>query len=161
MGKYKSIILVVFCVMLLFVFSACGPTSNSTTTQTLTTTTTTGPQSISLVNGDISVNAETNYAIPFFVDANMKEVTVEGKFRTIDGRPNIEVYIMDDATFAAWVKGVNVSTILFDSRKVSIGFINQSIQAPGTYQLVFTNWSGAAYSPSQPVSATVDLKWVY
>ena len=161
MGKYKGIVLVAFCAVILCVFSACGPPSNRTTAQTLTTATTPGPQSISLVNGDISVNAETNYAIPFIVDANMKEVTVEGKFKTVDGRPNIEVYIMDDATFAEWVKGRNVSTILYDSRKVSIGFINQSIKVPGKYQLVLTNWSEVTYSPSQQVSATIDLKWIY
>ncbi len=161
MDKYKGIILVAFCVILLYGSSACGLTSSRTTTQTLTTATTPGPQSFSLINGEISVDAETNYAIPFIIDTQMKEVTVEGKFKTVDGRPNIEVYIMDDVTFAAWVKGVNVSTILYDSRKVSIGFINQSIKSPGKYQLVFTNWSEATYSPSQPVSATVDLKWVY
>jgi hypothetical protein len=160
-GKYNGIVLVAFCAILLYGFSACGLTRGGTATQTLTTAITPGPQSVSLINGDISVNAETNYAIPFIIDANMKEVTIEGKFKTVDGRPNIEVYLMDDATYTVWITGHNVSTILYDSQKVSIGFINQSITVPGKYQLVFTNWSKATYSPSQQVSATVDLKWIY
>jgi hypothetical protein len=159
--KYKGIVLVVYFVVLLSISSACGLIKGETTTPTLATAITPGPQTFPLINGDISVDAETNYAIPFIIDANMKEVTVEGKFKTVDGRPNIEVYLMDDATFNQWVKGVNVSTILYDSQKVSIGFISKSITVPGKYQLVFTNWAKASYSLSQPVSATIDLKWIY
>ncbi len=158
MGKY--ILLLAFCITFFITFSACSLSSGGTKTQTETTAITPGPQSISLVNGEISVDAETNYAIPFIVDTNMKEVTVEGTFRTVDGRPNIQVYIMDDATYTNWLKGRNIP-IPYDSGKRSVGFINKSLAAPGKYQLIFTNWIEASFSPSQKVSARVDLKWTY
>jgi hypothetical protein len=160
MKKYKIILLFGFCAVLLSVFSACGP-KDGRTTETITTSTTPGPQSVSLVTGEVSVDAETNYVTTFTVDANMTEVTVEGNFRTVDGRPNIEVYIMDDATYTAWLRGTNVSTILYDSEKKSVGFINQSIKVPGQYHLIFTNWSAASYTPSQKVTVNFDLKWTY
>ena len=162
MKKSKCIAVVVLCTILLSLLTACGQTGVETSTPITSITTTPGPQSLSLINGEISVDAETNYSIHFLVDANMKDVTVEGKFNTTDGRPNIEVYIMDDATFADWIKGKSDgSTIIFDSQKKSMGFINESIDSPGSYQLIFTNWSPTSYSPSQGVLATVDLKWTY
>ena len=119
-----------------------------------------GPQSIYLVNGNISVNAETRTNYAFNVTPNMKNVSVVGKFSTFGGAPNaIEVYIMDDATYTKWVKGLTVR-ILFDSQSLSSGDIDQAIPTPGKYYLIFANYHPASLSPAQQVSTSIELKWV-
>ncbi len=160
MNKHKRLIIVSLCISLVILFMACSPPGGSTLPPTTTTPVEPGPHSVSLINGEIQVAAKTNYAIPFSVDASMKEVTVTGTFRTVYGRPNIALYIMDDATYVKWLKGANVP-LLYDSGKKSSGSVNQTITAPGSYQLIFTNWSEPDLSPSQEVSATIDLKWIY
>ncbi len=143
-------------IIILGMATACGNKPAGTTTPTVT-----GPQSQNLVNGDISVTAETNFDYAFEVNKAMKEVKVVGNFRTFGGAPNhIEVYVMDDDTYNNWLKGRTVH-ILFDSGLMSSGTIDQDIVTPGKYHLVFTNYAKATLSPAQQVTTKVDLNWVY
>ena len=159
MSKYKRFILVCSFITILGFVSACG--QNGEVTPTPTAPTTSGPQSAPLVIGDIEVKANTNYEVGFTVDVNMKDVKVVGNFRTFGGAPNvIQAYIMNDATYTAWLKGTSLP-LVYDSGRMSIGFIDKEITAPGKYHFIFTNWSGPEVSPAQKVSATINLTWVY
>lgn len=161
MSKFKKVILSVFCIILLSILVACKSNNGETTTDTMSNTTfTPGPQVLSLVNKDVEIFARTNYVTSFIINSSMKEVKVVGKFKTKDGRPNIEAYIMDDTTYHAWLRGQNVNTILYDSEMKTIAFIDQEITVPGTYNLIFTNWDDPSFSTSQWVTINVDLEWV-
>ena len=150
--------LVGYFTVLLSALFACGPAAGTTT---LTTTLATGPQSIYIVNGNISVSAETRNNYAFNISATMKDVSVVGVFKTFGGAPNtIEVYIMDDATYNKWLKNSGVPNILFDSEQLSSGDIDQAITTPGEYHLVFANYAPASLSPAQQVTTTIELKWV-
>ena len=142
--------------VLLTTLLACSPAAS---TSTLTAPLATGPQSSTLVNGDISVNAETNNDYAFDVTAAMKDASVVGSFKTFGGAPNhIEVYIMDDATYKLWIKG-RTAHILLDSGSLSSGNIDQAITTPGEYHLIFTNYAPSSLSPAQQVTVSFDLKW--
>jgi hypothetical protein len=156
MKKYLRFSLVGVCILLLSVVSACG-----SKTTAVTTPTTPGPNTLSLIKGDITVNANTNYDTSFTVDANMKDVKIQGKFQTFGGAPNvIEAYIMDDATYNNFLKGKE-ARFLFDSDKLSTGFIDFALTDPGKYHLTFTNWYDITISPAQKVTVNIDLNWVY
>ena len=158
MSKYIRVIVAGFLSVLLGALFACSPTTGTTTS---TTPLATGPQSIYLINGDISVSAETRNNYAFNVTADMKDVSVVGSFKTFGGAPNaIEAYIMDDATYVNWIKGRTVR-ILFDSESLSSGDIDQAITVPGVYHLVFANYSEASVSPAQQVTVKIELDWVY
>ena len=145
-----------FLVGLLFVISGCNKA-----TSTVTTPLVPGPQSATLVSGDISVTAGTNLDYAFTVEPAMKDVSVVGSFQTFGGAPNhIEVYIMDDATYKTWLKG-GTAHILLDSGSLSSGDIDQAITTPGKYHLTFTNYAPASLSPAQQVTVSFDLKWTY
>ena len=134
---------------------ACNTTGKPTATTLLVP----GPQSSSLVTGDISVNAETNLEYAFTVEGTMKDVSIVGSFKTFGGAPNhIEVYIMDDATYKLWIKG-RTARILYDSGSLSNGEVNQAITTPGKYHLIFTNLAPPSLSPAQQVTVSFDLKW--
>ena len=151
MSKYIRVILAGFFIVLLSALFACGPAAGTTTS---TTPLPTGPQSEYLVNGDISVSAETRNNYAFNVSADMKDVSVVGSFKTIGGAPNtIEAYIMDDATYVNWLKGRTVH-ILFDSGSLSSGNIDQAITVPGIYHIVFANYSPASVAPAQQVTTS-------
>lgn len=157
MSKYVHALFAGFFIVLLSTLFACGSTTSTTTSSTPVAT---GPQSIYLVNGNISISAETRTNYAFTVSATMKNVSVVGKFSTFGGAPNsIEVYIMDDATYVKWQKGGTVH-ILFDSQSLSSGDIDQAITTPGKYYLIFANYHPASLSPAQQVSTSIELKWV-
>ena len=158
MKKYHRVILAGFLAGLLAVISGCNTAPSNTTPSTPLTP---GPQSSSLINGNISVNAETNLEYAFTVEPAMKDVSVVGSFQTFGGAPNhIEVYIMDDATYKLWIKG-RTARILFDSGSLSNGEVNQAITTPGKYYLIFTNYASPSLSPAQQVTVSFDLKWTY
>ena len=158
MSKCIRFILAGFFTVLLGALSACGPAAGTTT---LTTPLPAGPQSEYLINGDISVSAETRNNYAFNVTADMKDVSVVGSFKTFGGAPNtIEAYIMDDATYVNWLKNRTVH-ILFDSESLSSGQIDQALTVPGTYHIVFANYSSASVSPAQQVTVQIELKWDY
>ena len=145
-----------FLAGLLALISGCN-----TATPTATTPLVPGPQSATLVSGDISVTAGTNLDYAFTVEPAMKDVSVVGSFQTFGGAPNhIEVYIMDDATYKTWLKG-GTAHILLDSGSLSSGDIDQAITTPGKYHLTFTNYASASLSPAQQVTVSFDLKWTY
>ena len=147
-----------FATGLLTIISGCGTAHGITTPSTSLTP---GPQSSSLVNGNISVNAQTNLDYAFTVEPTMKDVHVVGSFDTFGGAPNhIEVYIMDDATYKIWIKG-GTARILLDSGSLSSGDIDQAITTPGKYHLTFTNYAPPSLSPAQQVTVSFDLKWTY
>ena len=157
-NKYKRVIWAGFLAGLLTTLLACSPGGG---TPTATTPLVPGPQSSSLVSGNISVNAETNLEYAFTVEPTMKDVNVVGSFKTFGGAPNhIEVYIMDDATYKLWVKG-RTARILYDSGSLSNGEVNQAITTPGKYYLIFTNYASPSLSPAQQVTVSFDLKWTY
>jgi hypothetical protein len=154
--KYIRVIITGLIICTLCMMTACGNSNSKTTTPTVT-----GPQSQSLVDGDISVSAETNFDYAFTVTAAMKQVNVNGTFRTFGGAPNhIEVYIMDDSTYTNWLKAKTVH-ILFDSGLMSSGSIDQAITVPGKYHLIFTNYAPATLAAAQQVNTKVILNWVY
>ena len=158
MSKWIRVILAGFFTVLLGTLFACGP---GTGTTTLTTPLPTGPQSEYLINGDISVSAETRNNYAFNVTAAMKDVSVVGSFKTFGGAPNtIEAYLMDDTTYVNWLKNRTVH-ILFDSGSLSSGDIDQAITVPGEYHLVFANYSEASVASAQQVTVKIELKWVY
>ena len=158
MNKYNRVIWAGFLAGLLTTLLACSPVAGTSIT---TTPLVSGPQSSSLVSGDISVNAETNLDYAFTVEPAMKDVSIIGSFQTFGGAPNhIEVYLMDDATYNLWVKGRTVR-ILYDSGNLSNGAVNQAIPTPGKYHLTFTNRASASLSPAQQVTVSFDLKWTY
>lgn len=159
MSKYKLFVIVFSLVAVLSVVSACGQKSEPAPTPTGPITP--GPQSIPLINGDIAVEASTNYELSFIIDTAMKDVKVVGKFRTFGGAPNaIQVYIMDDASWVTWLKGTSLP-LTYDSGRLSFGLVDEAITTPGKYHLVFTNWSGPEVSAAQQVSVNFDLTWVY
>ena len=158
MNKYNRVIWAGFLAGLLTTLLACNTAAS---TPTATTPLVPGPQSSSLLSGDISVNAETNLDYAFTVEPTMKDVSVVGSFKTFGGAPNhIEVYIMDDATYNLWVKG-RTARILYDSGSLSNGEVNQAISTSGKYHLTFTNYASASLSPAQQVTVSFDLKWTY
>jgi hypothetical protein len=155
-GKYVRVIIAFLFVAVLCMLTACGKGSTVTPTPTVT-----GPQSQTLVSGDISVSAQTNFDYAFTVTAAMKQVNVSGKFNTFGGAPNhIEVYVMDDATYTNWLKGRTVH-ILFDSGLMSSGDVDQAITVPGKYHLIFTNYAPATLAAVQQVHTQFTLNWVY
>lgn len=157
MNKYIRTILIVSFAAILSILCSC----NSTTGTTSVTTMPTGPQSQVLLDGSISVSAETNNDYAFVINTAMKDVNVTGIFETFGGAPNhIQVYIMDDTTYANWLKHHTVH-ILFDSGLMSSGEISQAITTPGTYHLVYSNIAPATLSAAQQVKTTVTLKWTY
>ena len=158
MRKYLRVILVGSFIIVLSALSACGPTAGTTTSSTPLPT---GPQSESLVIGDINVSAETRNNYAFTVSADMKDVNVVGSFKTIGGAPNtIEAYIMDDTTYINWLKGRTVH-ILFDSGSLSSGNIDQAITVPGLYHIVFANYYPASVADAQKVTTSIELNWHY
>jgi hypothetical protein len=157
MNKYTRAILAVTFIILVGVLCSC----KSGGTPTPSTTLPTGPQSEILLEGDISVSAETNNDYAFVIKPEMKDVSITGIFETFGGAPNhIQVYLMDDSTYYNWLKHQTVH-ILFDSGLMSSGEINQAITNPGTYHLVYSNIAPATLSPEQKVKTTVTLKWTY
>ena len=155
-GKYMRFIITVVFIAVLGMMTACGKGSTVAPTPTVT-----GPQSQTLVSGDISVSAQTNFDYAFTVTAAMKQVNVNGKFNTFGGAPNhIEVYIMDDSTYTNWLKKRTVH-ILFDSGLMSSGTVDQAITVPGKYHLIFTNYAPATLAAAQQVHTQVILNWVY
>jgi hypothetical protein len=161
MRNFKKVILSVICIVLVIVVGACKPNNSGITTDTTPVTNLTPvPQSVSLINQDVEIFAKTNYVKTFIVTSSMKEVMVEGKFQTADGRPGIQAYIMDEATYKEWLKTGNVRTKIYDSGLKTIAFIDQEIPGPGTYNLIFTNWDDPSFSSSQWVTINVDLKWI-
>jgi hypothetical protein len=160
MNRYFRVIPVISFVVLLSILCSCTPgTKNSTSTTPLPT----GPQSSPLLDGNISVTAETNLDNAFVVTANMKNVTVAGYFECFGGAPNhIELYLMDDATYKKFLQKPGVPNILFDSQLMTSAEIpNVAITTPGTYHLVFRNISPATLSPAQQVKTTIVLNWTY
>lgn len=144
--------------MLSAILLACSPVAGTSTT---TTSLVPGPQSSSLLSGNISVDAETNKDYAFTVEPTMKDTSIVGSFQTFGGAPNhIEVYLMDDATYKTWLKG-GTAHILYDSGSLSNGEVNQAISTPGKYHLTFTNRASASLSPAQQVTVSFDLKWTY
>jgi hypothetical protein len=159
MNKYFRTIPVISFVVLLSILCSC---SSGTKTSTSTTPLPTGPQSSPLLDGNISVTAETNLDNAFVVTANMKNVSVAGYFECFGGAPNhIELYLMDDATYKKFLQKPGVPNILYDSQLMSSADINQAITTPGTYHLVFRNISPATLSPAQQVKTTIVLNWTY
>jgi hypothetical protein len=155
-GKYVRVIITFLFVAVLSMITACGSSSTVTPTPTVT-----GPQSQTLVSGDISVSAQTNFDYAFTVTAAMKQVNVSGKFNTFGGAPNhIEVYIMDDSTYTNWLKN-RIVHILFDSGMLSSGTVDQAITVPGKYHLIFTNYAPATLTAAQQVHTQVTLNWIY
>lgn len=124
------------------------------------------PQSLPIVDSTvatpnyISIPAETNKNYTFNIAQNMTNVSVTGYFECTESSPNlIEVYIMDDATYAKWLKNPSgQSTILYDSEEMSSGSVSETNLTPGTYHLVFSNKSSDA---AQDVIAKIDLYWTY
>ena len=159
MSKYLRALTAVSFIVLLSILCSCNSTPKTTTT---TTPLPTGPQSAPLLDGNISVTAETNLDNAFVVTKDMKNVTVAGYFECFGGAPNhIELYLMDDATYKKFLQKPGVPNILYDSQLMSSADINQAITLPGTYHLVFRNISPATLSPAQQVKTTITLNWTY
>jgi hypothetical protein len=152
-----------FIVVLIGVLSACGSAAKTTTTSTPLPT---GPQSLPIIDTTaatpnyISVTAETNQNYTFNIAANMQGASVTGYFQCNGGSPNlIEVYLMDNATYAKWLKNPGgQSTILYDSEEMSAGGLNKTNLPPGTYHLIFSNKSSDS---AQEVITKVNLNWTY
>ena len=170
MKKYLRAILTGSCIIvLLSILCACNSTPKTTTSSTPLPT---GPQTLPIIDttnttlypgGSISITAETNLNYTFNVAANMQDVSVTGYFNCIGGAPDlIEVYLMDNSTYAKWVKNPGgQSTILYDSEEMSAGALNESNMAPGTYHLIFSNKASADLSAAQAVITKIDLNWTY
>ncbi len=161
MNKRAGLVAIISFVMLLMVTAAfsCGPKQSATTSVPLPP----GPQSLSLLSGELTIKSQTNSITAFTVDANMKDVIVKGKFRTTGGFPHtIQAYIMDDATYKLWIKG-KTTPVLFDSGQLSSGTIDQPLTTPGKYYLIFTNWYDGVYAETEQVEVSVDvaLNWTY
>jgi len=163
MNKNIRAILAGFLVVVFSViFSACGSTAKTTTTSTPLPV---GPQTLPIVDSTgatpnyISIPLETNQNYTFII-AKMTAASVTGYFNCTGGSPNlIEVYLMNDATYAKWLKNPGgQSTILYDSEEMSAGALNQTNLPPGTYHLVFSNKSSDA---TQDVVTKIDLNWTY
>jgi hypothetical protein len=90
----------------------------------------------------------------------MTDASVTGYFNCTGGSPNlIEVYLMDDATYANWLNNPGgQSTILYDSEEMSAGALSQTNLPPGTYHLVFSNKSDDSV---QEVVTKIDLNFTY
>ena len=161
MNKYNRVILLGFSVVLSAILLACSPAAG---TSTATTSLVPGPQSSSLLSGNISVDAETNKDYAFTVEPTMKDASIVGSFQTFGGAPNhIEVFIMDDATYKTWLKR-GTTHILYDSGSLSSGEVNQAIitpTKPSIYHLSFLNSYPASLSPAQQVTVSFELKWTY
>ncbi|MFZ2036196.1 MAG: hypothetical protein WAU62_04690 [Dehalococcoidales bacterium] len=164
MNKNIRAILAGFLVVVFSViFSACGSTAKTTTTSTPLPV---GPQTLPIVDSTgatpnyISIPLETNQNYTFIIAKNMTAASVTGYFNCTGGSPNlIEVYLMNDATYAKWLKNPGgQSTILYDSEEMSAGALNQTNLPPGTYHLVFSNKSSDA---TQDVVTKIDLNWTY
>lgn len=154
--KIRFFISGVFLV-LLTALSACGQKANTTSTTPLVP----GPHSSILVGGNINIAAMTNQDYAFTVDANMRDVTVSGSFDTFGGAPNsIRVFVMDDATYNAWIKGKTVPQ-LSDSGALSSGDLSTAIPGPGIYHLTFSNTYPAYVAVAQQVKVNILLKWNY
>jgi hypothetical protein len=152
-----------FVVVLLGVLAACGSSAKTTTTSTPLPT---GPQTLPIIDSTaatpdyITVAAETNQNYTFSIAKNMTAAGVSGYFNCAGGSPNlIEVYLMNDATYAKWLKNPGgQSTILYDSEEMSAGELNKTNLPPGTYHLIFSN---KATDSAQEVVTKIDLTWTY
>jgi len=163
MSKYKRVILAGSFLVLFVILSACGSTAKTTTTSTPLPT---GPQTLPIVDSTgatpnyVSIPAETNQNYTFIIAKNMTAASVTGYFNCTGGSPNlIEVYLMNDATYAKWLKNPGgQSTILYDSEEMSAGALSQTNLPPGTYHLIFSNKSTDAV---QEVVTKIVLNWTY
>ena len=170
MKKYLRALLTGSCIIvLLSILCACNSTPKTTTSSTPLPT---GPQTLPIIDttnttlypgGSISITAETNLNYTFNVAANMQDVSVTGYFNCIGGAPDlIEVYLMDNSTYAKWVKNPGgQSTILYDSEEMSAGALNEANLIPGIYHLIFSNKASADLSAAQAVITKIDLNWTY
>ena len=156
-------------IVLFGILCGCNSTPKTTTTSTPLPT---GPQTLPIIDttnttlfpgGSVSITAETNLNYTFNVAANMQDVSVTGYFNCTGGAPNlIEVYLMNDSTYAKWLKNPGgQSTILYDSEEMSSGQLNEAITTPGIYHLIFSNKASADLSAAQAVATTIDLNWTY
>jgi hypothetical protein len=170
MKKYMRALFTGSCIIvILSMLCACNSTSKTTTSSTPLPT---GPQTLPIIDttnktlypgGSISITAETNLNYTFNIAANMQNVSVTGYFTCTGGAPDlIEVYLMNDATYAKWLKNPGgQSTILYDSEEMSAGELNESNMAPGIYHLIFSNKASADLSAAQAVVTKIDLNWTY
>jgi hypothetical protein len=170
MKKYMRALFTSSCIIVfLSILAACNPSPKTTTSSTPLPT---GPQTLPIIDttnptlypgGSISITAETNLNYTFNVAANMQDVSVTGYFTCTGGAPDlIEVYLMDNSTYAKWVKNPGgQSTILYDSEEMSAGALNEANLIPGIYHLIFSNKASADLSAAQAVVTKIDLNWTY
>jgi hypothetical protein len=150
---------VLLCAIALLALVAGCRTPAQTSTQTSSPSGTFVPQSRSLVDGNISVAALTNYDTPFNVTTDVTNVKVAGTFNAFGGVPNqIEVYILNDSVYSSWLKGQAVD-LIYDWGKKTTGNFDVAIPGPGNYHLLFSNYADSQVAPAQQVSATVALQW--
>ena len=142
-----------------------NPQTNSPANST-STPLPTGPQTLPIIDTTgatpnyIGISFETNQNYTFDIAKNMTAASVTGYFNCTGGSPNlIEVYLMDDDTYAKWLKNPGgQSTILYDSEEMSAGALDQENLPPGTYHLIFSNKST---DTAQGVVTKIVLNWTY
>lgn len=112
-------------------------------------------QTVNIVNGLITVNADSYESYQFSVPSGASSVSVSGSFTASGGSGNdIVVLVMDSTNFVNWQNGHSASTY-YNSGQVTTGTISASLPAGATYYLVYSN-TFSIFS-SKTVQTTVDL----
>jgi hypothetical protein len=107
-----------------------------------------------IVHGNLTINAGSYERYNFTVPSGASDVHVDGTFTVSGGNGNtIKVYVMNNANFADWQKGSNVS-MYYDSGELNSGNVAATLPSAGTYYLVYDNTFSAI---SKNVTTWVDF----
>ena len=94
-----------------------------------------------VVDESFTLNGNEFKDYSFSVDTNVEQnVSLEGEFSASGG--NIDVAVMTQEVFQAWVGGGAISSVLYGSGRVSSDRFSLPIEEPGTFYLVFSNAFG-------------------
>lgn len=119
-----------------------------------------------VASGTYSVPALNHLAVKFAVgSAQAQQARVVGVFRVGGLKNTIQVFVANEAEYAAWIENAKLEakyrhqvSVTYATEKVSEGQINVPIRSAGTYYLVFNN-RFSLLTPKQ-VSAKVELRYL-
>jgi hypothetical protein len=106
-----------------------------------------------IVNSSIVVPAGQYHYYWTAIPAGETSLSITGSF-TVSGGPtnDVEVFVMDQASYESWANGYQVSTY-FDSGRVSNGNIDALLPISGTYYLIYSNIFSTTYDKTVQTNA--------
>lgn len=115
-------------------------------------------RTISVFNGQVSIDAGTYQSYRFTVSSSMKNAILNGEYITTEGgNKDVNVLLMNDLNYINWQNG-NASNALYFKERITTDRFSLNISQPGTYYFILSNTFSIITDKRVDGTVTLDYK---